>query len=108
MVMTCGRGASPISVSAASTAADSGRRGQDDGGARIVQCDRETLRVTLQLGREQRHRDGARLDRGEEPGDVVETLRGEYRDAVSAGRDLLHPCADGAHPRARVASRSVR
>ena len=58
--------------------------------------------MTLQLRGEQRYRDSPRLDRAEEPGDVVESLRGEYRHAVSARRDSLHPRADGPHPPAKL------
>ena len=73
-------------------------RGQHDGRTRIVQRDGETLGVALPLGGEQRHRDGARLDRGEESGDVIETLWSEYRHPVSTRRGLLYLCSDGPHP----------
>ena len=58
--------------------------------------------MTLQLRCEQWHRNGARLDGGEEPGDVIQTLRSENRDPVSAGRDPLHLRADGPNPDAEL------
>ena len=58
--------------------------------------------MPLQLRGEQRYRDGPRLDCGEEPCDVVETLGREYRDPVSARRDLLHLRTDGSHPGAEL------
>ena len=52
--------------------------------------------MALQFGREQRHRNCSRLDRGVKPGDVVQALRREDRHPVVARGGLLQACADGA------------
>src|ERR1700758_2346294 len=44
---------------------------------------------------EQRHRNGPRLDRCEESGDIVEALRREHRYPVTASGDLLQVRTDG-------------
>ena len=77
-----------------------GRRGcrHDGGGPGVGERCFETFGVTLEFGREQRHRDRPRLDRREEPGDVVEALRGEDRHPVTSRGDLLHASADRLHP----------
>jgi hypothetical protein len=77
-----------------------GSRGHrhDGGGPCIAERYFETFSVTLEFRREQRHRDGARLDRGEEPGDVVEALWGEDRHPVPSRGDTLHARANGPHP----------
>ena len=55
--------------------------------------------MTRQLGGEQRDGHGARLDRGEETGDVVQTLRSQDRHPIPSGSEPLDLRADGAHPR---------
>ena len=73
-----------------------GRRGrQHDGRLGIAKRRMETFGVPGQFGREQRHRDGARLDRRVEPRDIVDALRRENRDALTAGRSLLNARTDG-------------
>ena len=60
----------------------------------------EALGVAGELRREERHRDVARLDRGEKARHVVEALRAQDRDAVATRGDLLEPGADGVGARA--------
>jgi len=54
----------------------------------------ETFSVTRQFGREQRHRDGPGLDRCVKPGNVVDALRCEDRNPVTAICELLHARGD--------------
>ncbi len=54
--------------------------------------------MPLEFGGEQRHRDRARLDRREEPGDVVEALGREDRHPITTRGNLLHASADRLHP----------
>ena len=55
------------------------------------------------LRREQRHGDGAGLDRGEEADDVVDALRRQDRHPLTPGGDLLQTSTDGPQPGAQLA-----
>ena len=77
-----------------------GRRGRrhDGGGPCIAERRFETFGVTLEFRREQRHRNRPRLDRCEEPGDVIEALRCEDRHPVTSRGDTLQASANSPHP----------
>ena len=81
-----------------------GRRGcrHHGGGPGVAQRSFQTFGMPLEFGGEQRHRDRARLDRREEPGDVVEALGREDRHPVTTRGNLLHASADGLHPAAEL------
>ncbi len=98
MTMTCGRRRCGTLVREILDRVLGRRGGEHDGGLRIAQRRIETFGVPGQFGREQRHRDGARLDRRVEPGDIVDALRREDRDALAATRGLLHARTDGVQP----------
>ena len=74
-----------------------GGRGDHRGGACIAQRGLQTLGVPLEFRREQRHGDGACLDRSEESCDVVEALRSEDRHPVTGRGQTLHTGTDGSH-----------
>ena len=110
-----GREVAPIASGTASTAMMRGRcargtgagtrgparrggGGQDDRGRASSSTACEPVGVTGEFRREQGHRDGAGLDRGEEADDVVDALRGEDRDPVAGLGDLLEPCSHRAQP----------
>ena len=73
-----------------------GSRGREhDGRLGIAKRRIETFGVPGQFGCEQGHRDGARLDRRVEPGDIIDALRRENRYALTTARGLLHERTDG-------------
>jgi hypothetical protein len=70
------------------SAAASGR--QYGGGLCIAKCRIETFSMARQFRREQRHRNGPRLDRCEESGDVIDSLRREDRYPVDVPLRIRH------------------
>lgn len=73
--------------------------GREQGrGLRVAQRGIQALGVPGQFRGEQRDRDGSGLDGRVEPGDVVDALRREDRDALATARDLLDARADGFQP----------
>ncbi len=69
--------------------------GEDRAGSAVAEDGVQAIGVTGLVGIEQRHSDGAGVDRGEEGHDVVEALRSEDRDAVAGSGDLLQARGDG-------------
>lgn len=77
--------------------------GEQDAGLRIAQRRVQPLGMPGQFRGEQRDRDGARLDRRVEPGDVVDALRRQHRNALTATGHLLDARADGFQPDTELA-----
>ena len=77
--------------------------GKDRRGLAVAEHGVQAVGVARLVRVEQRHRDGARVDRGEEGDDVVEALRREDRDPVAGLGHLLQPRRDRAQPVAELA-----
>ena len=76
--------------------------GEDRGRLAVVEDGVQTVGVAGLVGREQRHRDVAGIQGGEEPDHVLERLRREDRNTVTGLGDLLQACGNSAQALAEL------